>query len=142
MRTSITLLFVLSTVAMTGCINTVARHRTAQTAELAASFGAPASIVRTMEGGGRLSLDEIGALAQTGFPAEETVGYLRSGNAVYALKTAQIDELRAAGVSDLVIDYMLGTPLRGNAGLFSQRPSQWPGFRGGPVPRVHTRGVH
>lgn len=140
MKPKLGLLLTLGVVALGGCAT--ARQR--QSATLAASFGVPASIVQTIEHGGRLTLDEIAALTQAGFPAEETLGYLRSGNAVYALKTAQIDELRAAGVPDLVIDYMLDSPLRGNSGIFAKRRPQWPGLRGNPSPRghPHTRGVH
>jgi hypothetical protein len=140
MKPNLPLLLALGLVALSGC----ATVRQRQSAALAASFGVPVPIVRTMERGGRLSLDEIAALTQAGFPAEETLLYLKSGSAVYALKTAQIDGLRAAGVSDLVIDYMLGTPRRGNPGIFSRNRPHWPRLRGNHGLRgpIHTRGVH
>ncbi|MFZ5496569.1 MAG: hypothetical protein ACOZE5_14690 [Verrucomicrobiota bacterium] len=140
MKPKLPLLLALGLATLGGCAT--ARQR--QSAELAASFGVSESIVRAMERGGRLSLDEIAALTQAGFPAEETLFYLKSGSAVYSLRIAQIDELRAAGVSDLVIDYMLGTPLRGNPGLFSRNRPHWPGLRGNHGLRgpIHTRGVH
>ncbi len=133
MKPKLPLLIALSVAALNGC----ATARQQQAAALAASFGVPVPIVRTMELGGRLSFDEIAALTQAGFPAEETLLYLRSGNAVYTLKAAQIDELRAAGVSDPIIDYLLSTPLRGNP-----TRALWPGQRNNQWRRGHTRGVH
>lgn len=133
MKPILPLLLALGIAAFSGCATT----RQRQAAELAASFGAPVSIVHAMERGERLSLDEIMTLAQAGFPGEEILLYLRSGNAVYTLKAAQIDELRAAGVSDPVIDHLLSTPLRGNP-----TRALWPGQRNNQWRRGHTRGVH
>jgi hypothetical protein len=79
-------------------------------ARLAASFDAPAPVVRVMEHGEQLTLAEIGALAQAGMPAEEIIAYLRLAGKRYILTTREIDELRAWGVADSVIDCLLSTP--------------------------------
>jgi hypothetical protein len=65
-----------------------------------------------MQRGGRLTLADVQKLANLQIPDDVTLAYLRDSGAAYELTTAQIDQMRAAGVSVRVIDYLLSTPSR------------------------------
>ena len=109
MKTKPVLLLALSLAALSGCA-TAARHQAATTAT---QWGAPAELVRKMERGGRLALTDLETLARHQIPDETVLAYLRQSGAAYELTTAQIDQMREAGVSVRVIDYLLATPARG-----------------------------
>lgn len=72
--------------------------------------GVVPALVQKMLQGGFLTLAEIQELVQHKVSETNLVNYLRSTGANYTLTTRQIDELRAASVSDAVIDYLLSTP--------------------------------
>lgn len=108
MKTKIPLLFALCVVAFSGCAS-AAQQRAAQEAT---RLGTPADLVRKMERGDRLALTDLEALARQQVPDETVLVYLRQTGARYALTTAQIDQMRVAGVSVRVIDYLLSTPVR------------------------------
>jgi len=80
------------------------------TATFAAERGAPAALVATLQRGGRLTLANIETLGNLQVPDDTTLAYLRETNAPYELTLAQIDQMRSAGVSPRVIDYLLATP--------------------------------
>lgn len=64
----------------------------------------------------QLSLDDIKKMSQIGISDDKIIGTIQSTGSVYHLSTADIDRLKAAGVSDHVIDAMLQTsnPSPGN----------------------------
>ncbi len=68
------------------------------------------ALVEKMLQGQILTLAEIQELAQHKVSVTNLVKYVRSTGAIYTLTTKQIDELRAASVSDEVLDYLLSTP--------------------------------
>lgn len=72
--------------------------------------GVSPALVQKMLQGHILTLAEIQELAQKKVSDTNIVKYLRSTGAVYTLTTKQIDELRAASVSNEVLDYLLSTP--------------------------------
>jgi hypothetical protein len=83
---------------------------------------APELVAKMLKGDG-LKLEEIEQVAAKGVSDDTLTKYLRSVGATYQLTTKDIDRLRAARVSDTVIDYLLTTPAR--------RPlhfSSWPLF--------------
>jgi hypothetical protein len=100
-----------------GCATATSSRSTAAT--LAAEHGAPASLVTTLKRGGRLALVDIERLASLKVPDEMTIAYLRQTGAAYELTLAQIDQMRASGVSVRVIDYLLSTPAR-NVRIYSR----------------------
>ena len=108
MKTEIPLLFALSLAALSGCA-TATRQ---QAAQAATQLGTPAELVRMMEQGDRLALTDLETLARHQVPDENVIAYLRQSGAAYELTTAQIDQMRVAGVSIRVIDYLLSTPTR------------------------------
>lgn len=72
--------------------------------------GVSPGLVEKMLQGQILSLAEIQELVQHKMSDTNLVKYLRSTGAIYTLTTKQIDELRAASVSNEVLDYLLATP--------------------------------
>lgn len=108
MKIQLPLYFVLSLAALSGCASTAQR----QIAMTATRYGASPEVVRKMERGDRLSLPDLETLAQAHVPDDDVLAYLRRTSAYYKLTTAQIDQLRARGVSDRIIDYLLATPTR------------------------------
>lgn len=72
--------------------------------------GVSTALVEKMLQGRILTLAEIQELAQHKVSDTNLVKYLRSTGAIYTLTTKQIDELRAASVSNEVVDYLLSTP--------------------------------
>jgi len=72
--------------------------------------GVSPALVERMVQGQILTLAEIEQLAQHKVSDTNLVKYLRSTGAIYTLSTRQIDELRAAPVSNEVLDYLLATP--------------------------------
>ena len=108
MKTQLPPLLALSLTALSGCASPVQR----QTAVTATRYGAPPEIVRKMERGDRLSLFDLGLLAQAHLPDDDVLAYLRQTNASYRLKITEIDQLREQGVSDRIMDYLLTTPTR------------------------------
>lgn len=100
------LLFALGLAALSGCA-AAARQQAVQTAT---QLGTPLTLVSKMERGDRLTLADLETLARQQVPDAEVLAYLRQTGAAYELTTAQIDQMRAAGVSVRVIDYLLATP--------------------------------
>lgn len=108
MKIQLPLFLALSLSALSGCASQTQR----QTAVIATRYGAPPEVVRKMERGDRLALADLGLLAQAQVPDDDVLAYIRQTNVSYRLKTAEIDQLRAHGVSDRIIDYLLTTPTR------------------------------
>jgi hypothetical protein len=57
-----------------------------------------------------LGLADIKALARAGVSDEVIMSQIRNSRTAYRLTTAEIIELKDAGVSNRVIDYMINTP--------------------------------
>lgn len=91
----------------TGCATPASRT---SAATVVADHGAPESLVTTIRRGGRLTLADIENLAVLKVPDQTTIAYLRETGSRYELTLAQIDQMRASGVSPKVIDYLLATP--------------------------------
>ena len=81
--------------------------------------GVSPALVEKMLQGQTLTLAEIQELTQHKVGDTNLVKYLRSTGAVYALTTKQIDEMRAASVSNEVVDYLLATPTLRRRSLYS-----------------------
>ncbi len=110
MKTKLPLLLALSLAALSGCASATSPRSHA--ASLAAERGAPAPLVNTLQRGGRLTLSDIERLAILKVPDDTTLACLRRSGATYELTLAQIDQMRNAGVSVRVIDYLLASPAR------------------------------
>ncbi|MBL9219397.1 MAG: hypothetical protein JNG82_12965 [Opitutaceae bacterium] len=124
MKTKLPLFLALGFAALSGCA-TAASPRSL-TATLAAERGAPAALVNTLQRGGRLTLADIETLAILKVPDDTTLAYLRQNGAAYELTLAQIDQMRNAGVSVRVIDYLLASPARVVRTV--RYPRMWHGF--------------
>ena len=74
----------------------------------------------------KTELTEIEHLAKKGVPPADTLRHLQESKAVYHLTTKDIDRLRAAGVEEEVIDYLLSTPRLGNQRLRQPNPFRDP----------------
>jgi len=57
-----------------------------------------------------LGLEDVKALAKAGVSDDTTIAQIASTRTVYQLSTADIIDLKNAGVSERVIDYMINTP--------------------------------
>lgn len=108
MKTKLIPLLALNLAALSGCATAAQR----QAAVTASQSGAPAALVSKMQRGDRLALTDLETLARSQVPDDTVLAYLRGTGAAYELTTAQIDQLRAAGVSVRVIDFLLATPTR------------------------------
>jgi hypothetical protein len=103
----------VSTVALlttSGCATATSSRSFAAT--VAAERGAPPALVTTLQRGGRLPLASIETLAKLQVPEDTTIEYIRQSGASYELTLAQIDQMRSAGVSARVIDYLMATPVQ------------------------------
>ncbi len=110
MKTRVPLLLALSLVTLSGCATATTSR--SLTATLAAERGAPDTLVNTLQRGRRLTLADIERLAILNVPDDATLAYLRRNGAAYELTLAQIDQMRDAGVSVRVIDFLLASPVR------------------------------
>jgi outer membrane lipoprotein SlyB len=69
----------------------------------------PQTVAR-IEQGAPLGLADIKALARAGVSDEVIISQIRNSRMVYRLSTAEIIDLKDAGVSNRVIDFMINTP--------------------------------
>jgi hypothetical protein len=72
--------------------------------------GVSSAIYDKMVHGDALSLYDIKALARAHVSDGVILRYLRDQSTVYLLNTADVENLRDAGVSQSIVDYMLATP--------------------------------
>ena len=70
---------------------------------------APQTYVR-VDQGQPLGVADVKALAKAGISEDVIISQIRNSRTVYHLSAADIIDLRNAGVSDKVIDYMINTP--------------------------------
>ena len=66
--------------------------------------------VQRVEQGQPLGLADIKALAKAGVSDDVIISQIRNSRVVYRLTTAEIIDLKDAGVSNRVIDFMINTP--------------------------------
>jgi outer membrane lipoprotein SlyB len=66
--------------------------------------------LRRIDQGQPLGLADIKALAKAGVSDEVIISQVRNAHVVYRLTTAEIIDLKDAGVSEKVIDFMINTP--------------------------------
>ena len=70
---------------------------------------APQTYVR-MDQGQPLSVADVKALAKAGISEDVIISQIRNSHTVYHLSAADIIDLRDAGVTDKVVNYMINTP--------------------------------
>lgn len=66
--------------------------------------------LQRIEAGQPLGLADIKALARAGLSDDIIISQIRQSRTAYRLTTAEIIELKEAGVSEKVIDFMINTP--------------------------------
>jgi outer membrane lipoprotein SlyB len=66
--------------------------------------------LQRVEQGQPLGLADIKALSKAGVSDEVIISQIRNAHVVYRLTTAEIIDLKDAGVSEKVIDFMINTP--------------------------------
>lgn len=74
--------------------------------------GVTGEVLQKVSEGRPLSLADIETLSRQEVPDDRILHYLHSSDTVYVLTTRDLEELRAAGLSTELIDYMLSTRLR------------------------------
>ena len=77
--------------------------------------------LQRVEQGQPLGLADIKALARAGVSDEVIISQIRNSHVVYRLTTAEIIDLKDAGVSEKVIDFMINTP-----SLYPPPPPRYP----------------
>jgi outer membrane lipoprotein SlyB len=92
-----------------------------------------------VEQGQPLSVVDIKALAKSGISEDIIISQIRASRSVYRLSTADIIDLRDAGVSNKVIDFMFNTASSGGAQV-NPAPQQQAVYvqQAPPPPRVET----
>jgi hypothetical protein len=75
-----------------------------------AQSGVSSAIYDKMTHGDALSQSDIKSLTRARVSDGVILRYLRNAGTVYLLSSADVIELRKAGVSESIIDYMLSTP--------------------------------
>lgn len=65
--------------------------------------------MKRIDRGEQLSLNDIEKMSQAGIADDKIIGTIHSTGSVYDLSTSDIEDLKRAGVSQRVIDYMLQT---------------------------------
>lgn len=105
MKTSRALLFTALLLPGAMTFATTAAQRAS--ADTAAAAGAPMSVVGKMQRGTPLTFADIQDLARQRVPDDTTLAYLKATKSGYRLTTENFDALRAAGVSDRVLNYLL-----------------------------------
>jgi hypothetical protein len=103
------LLLVLLPLLLTAC--GLSDQQKADYASVGRSGVSPA-IYDKMVHGDALSLYDIKSLSRAHVNDGVILRYLRDRQTVYLLNTADVESLRAAGVSQSIVDYMLSTPRR------------------------------
>jgi hypothetical protein len=66
--------------------------------------------MKKIDRGEQLSLKDIEKMSEAGISDDKIIGTIHSTGSVYHLSSSDIEELKNAGVSQRVIDYMLQTP--------------------------------
>jgi hypothetical protein len=66
--------------------------------------------LQRMDAGQPLGLADIKALSRAGISDEVIISQIRNSRTAYRLTTAEIIDLKNAGVSQRVIDFMINTP--------------------------------
>ena len=66
--------------------------------------------LQRMQQGQPLGLADVKALAKAGVSDEVIISQIRNSRTAYRLTTSEIIELKEAGVSERVIDFMINTP--------------------------------
>lgn len=107
------MLLCLTALLLTGAAVRAVTTQQKSLASAAAAFDLPPELGQKMQRGAPLALADVQVLTKSGVPDDTTLAYLRSTAAAYQLTTEAIDQLRAAGVSDRVVNYLLlASPLR------------------------------
>lgn len=84
-------------------------HQMDQDAKARLQQQAPTTMQRVQQGQ-PLAIADIKALTKAGISDEIILSQIRASRTVYRLSTAEIIELKDAGVSNKVIDFMINTP--------------------------------
>jgi hypothetical protein len=93
-------------VLFSGCATAARRN----TALAAAQYGTDVGVLDKLERGARLGLGDLGELGRRGVPENVILAHLQRRDDVYRLTTGEVLQLREAGVSDRLIDYLLASP--------------------------------
>lgn len=127
MKTSRALLF--TALLVPGAMTFAATSAQRASADAAAAAGAPSTLVEKMQSGASLTFTDIQDLARQRVPDDATLSYLRSIKSQYRLTTETFDQLRAAGVSDRVTNYLLlASPLEEARPTRAYRPGSSRGY--------------
>lgn len=107
------------------------------------SCGTPTVTVAKMQHHLPLELSDIVALAKQKVPDDIVLRYLQFMRSSYTIYPKNVEELRAEGVSDVVINYLLSTPSlyatdrnRQNQIIPATQPNRDPLLNGQPNPRT------
>jgi hypothetical protein len=65
---------------------------------------------RRVQAGSPLTLGDVKAMSKLGFSSDVIIGQVRSSHTVFHLTAGAIIDLKDAGVSDQVVDFLISTP--------------------------------
>lgn len=124
------MLLCFTALLLTGAVVRAAATQQKSLASAAAAFNLPPELGQKMQRGAPLALADVQVLARSGVPDDTILAYLRSTGASYQLTAEAIDQLRAAGVSDRVMNYLLlASPVRVATAPHSYAPRYGYGYR-------------
>lgn len=107
MKTRYGLIILAATVGVlsSGCATAARRN----TALAAAQYGTDVGVLDKLERGTRLGLVDLKELGRRGVPEDVILAHLKRRADVYRVTTGEVLQLREAGVTDGVIDYLLAS---------------------------------
>ena len=92
---------------LTGCVTS---YVSVDYSQLVAAYDVDGHVVEKLRTHQPLELEDIKHLSDLEVPDSLTLGYLRQERTVYHLNSEHVQNLREAGVSKEVVDYLLATP--------------------------------
>ena len=105
----------------------------------------PPDVYDKMLYGDPLSPDDVITLAQRAVPAGLIIHYMQDTDTIYVLRKPEVKRLRAAGVNEEIIAYMLSTaPAYGpyGPGPYAGYPYPGPAYPYGPYPYGYYDGLY
>jgi len=116
---------------LTGCVTS---YVSVDYAQLVTAYGVDGHVVEKLRTHQPLELEDIRHLSDQVVPDSLTLGYLRQERTIYHLNSEHVQNLREAGVSKEVIDYLLATPAAYPIRVY------YPYYRYRPPPYFHYGG--
>lgn len=96
--------------------------------ELIASSGVSTQLLARVAENKPLTLPDLDELGQKKVDDAAVLNYLRTIDTVYVLRAAELEQLRQAGVSESILDYLLATRLQPTIIPYDRPYPVYPGY--------------